>query len=517
MVYIPKWKIFIILGICVLGIIFALPNALNTKKYSDWPEWLQSVPLGLDLRGGSQLLLDVDLNAGIKDQLSGMVDLTRGLLRNNKIRYQNLDLKGGAISFKLMDAENWDKISSKLQSEFPQMEIAYSSVDNSVAITPSEKRQKEIKDGMMQASIEMVRRRVDEFGTSEPNIQQQGDDRILVQLPGVSDPTRMRKLLGKTAKLTLRLVHPQSAQLIASGRVPPGTLLLKDNEEAQYIIERPILLGGENLEDARPGNDEYNRPAVDFRLDTFGGKRFGEITGKYKGRQLAIILDNTVISAPMMSVHIQGGRGQITGNFTVKQTNDLAILMRAGALPAPMTVIEERTVGPDLGADSIIAGEHATIIAIILVSIFMLIAYSFFGLVADIALVFNLILILAAMSVLQATLTLPGIAGIALTLGMAVDANVLIFERIKEELRNGLKPIAAIDAGYKRAMSTIIDSNLTTLIGSVLMYMFGSGPIRGFGVTLTLGILISMFTAISFTRVLVVTWLRWRKPTQLSI
>jgi preprotein translocase subunit SecD len=276
------------------------------------------------------------------------------------------------------------------------------------------------------------------------------------------------------------------------------------------------MLGGENLVNASPGFDQYGRPSVNFKFDAFGARKFGNITGKNIGKQLAIVLDNQVISAPRIDSQINGS-GEITGQFDVKETTDLSILMRAGALPAPLHVIEERTVGPDLGADSIAAGKHATILAVIFVAVFMILVYSFFGVMADIAVIFNIILLLAVMSIIQATLTLPGIAGIALTIGMAVDANVLIYERIKEELRNGHNPSSAIESGYTRAMTTIVDSNLTTLIGSVLLYIFGTGVVRGFAVTLSIGILVSMFTAITLTRMIAVYWMRWRKPKTLPI
>ncbi len=385
-----------------------------------------------------------------------------------------------------------------------------------LALKPEAMRER--KSMMVSQSIEIVRRRIDEYGTAEPNIQQQGADRILVQLPGVSDPTRVRQLLGKTAKMTFRWVHPESERLIASKRIPPGTERLPEEGGPDYIIEKRVLLSGENLVSASAGlHPQNNSPIVNFRFDAYGGRKFADLTRKNRGRRFAIILDNKVISAPSINEPIPGGQGFITGRFTVQQTTDLSLLMRAGALPAPLTVIEERTVGPDLGADSIAAGKMATLIAVVLVAILMLLVYAFFGVVANIALAFNLILLMAIMSVIHATLTLPGIAGIALTIGMAVDANVLIYERIREEVRNGHKILTAIDVGYKEAMGTIIDSNLTTLIGAALLFIFGTGPIRGFAVTLSIGIMVSMFTAISLTRVIVDLWYRWRRPTRIAM
>lgn len=517
MVHISPWKSFAVLGVCLLGLFFASPNYLPDGMKQHLPEWMLPVNLGLDLQGGSQLLLEVDLKAGLKDQVSGMVDSVRSSLRSEKIGYVKLMARGETIAFTLRDPEDRQAALGLLRRDHRDMEISITPEDQ-ITLKYTEQAREERIQSMIKQSIEMVRRRVDEYGTTEPNIQKQGDDGILVQLPGVDDPARVRELLGQTAKMTFRLVHPQSHVLIAEGRLPPGHVRMPgDREGVDYIVEKQILLSGENLVNASPSFDQFGRPSVNFKFDTFGGRRFGDITTKNVKRQLAIVLDNKVISAPVISGPIPGGQGEITGNFTVQETNDLSILMRAGALPAPLTVIEERTVGPDLGADSIAAGEQATVLAVILVGIFMLLSYSFFGVTANVALFFNLILLFAYMSITQATLTLPGIAGIALTIGMAVDANVLIYERIKEELRAGRKIMAALDAGYKRAMATIIDSNLTTLIGSVLLYIFGTGPIKGFAVTLSMGILISMFTAISLTRIIALYWLRWRRPKKLSI
>ncbi len=518
MIHIPKWKVFFILGICVLGLVFASPNLFDRETVKDtFPEWMQPVTLGLDLQGGSQMLLEVDTKAGMKDYLNTTVDGVRNSLRKAKIGYIGLGVRGKAVTFKLRKPEDSDRVQALLSRENPNAEVKIKA-QGQVSLSFTEAAERERMRMMLQQSIEIVRRRINELGTVAPNIQQQGDERILVQLPGMGDPGRIRRLLGKTAKMTFHLVHPETHQLVASGRVPPGTevLQVEDKEGAStLVVKKQILLSGENLVNAQPTFDEYGRPAVSFKFDAYGGRKFGDITRKNINRQLAIVLDKKIISAPVISGAIPGGQGIITGSFTVKQTTDLAILMRAGALPAPLTVLEERTVGPDLGADSIAAGETATILAVILVAVFMLLVYSLFGVVADTALIFNIILLLAIMGLLGATLTLPGIAGIALTIGMAVDANVLIYERIKEELRNGRKPIAAIDAGYTRAMGTIIDSNLTTLIGAALLFIFGSGAIRGFAVTLSIGILVSMFTAISLTRIIVVGWYRWRRPQKL--
>lgn len=518
MLHTTTWKSVCILLVCALGILFALPNMFSKESQSMFPEWMPPLKLGLDLQGGSQILLEVDMDAGLRDQLSSFVDLVRGTLRREKIGYTNLASKGDSIRFTLRDSAQAGLAMDSLKKDFGS-DVELKIDGNIVSVSYSEKRILEAKSGMLQASIEMVRNRIDQFGTTEPNIQQQGDDRVLVQLPGVNDPSRVRELLGKTAKLTFRMVHPQSSELIAQNKVPAGYVLLESSESAarSYVVEKQVMLSGENLENARAGQDRMGRPAVDFQMDTLGGKRFFDITRKYTGHQFAIILDNKVLSAPVINEPIPGGRGQISGHFTLEQANDLAILMRAGALPAPMTIIEERTVGPDLGADSILDGKNAILYSLLLVALFMILCYSFFGFVATAAVIINVIILIGLMSVLQSTLTLPGVAGIALTIGMAVDANVLIYERIKEELRNGSKMMAAIESGYTLAMSTIIDSNLTTFIGSALMFMFGTGPIAGFGVTTSLGICISMFTAITLTRLIVAFYLKWRRPQTLSI
>lgn len=511
-----KWKAFLVLGICFLGILFSSPNLLTQEQRESLPDWMRPLSLGLDLQGGSQLLLEVDVQAGLKDQLNTLVDSARSALQQAKIGYLDLSVKSDAVTFTIRDLSQVPEAREILQKELSDahVEITAEGAGRMEFTAASIKERTRV---MIQQSIEMVRRRIDEFGTTEANIQQQGEASILVQLPGVSDPARVRELLGRTAKMTFRLVHPDSPQLLAQGKVPPGYEKLAGNSKAEaYIVSKQVLLGGENLVNASPGFDDYGKPAVHFKFDTYGGRKFGDITLKNRGRQLAIILDSQVISAPVIQSQITNN-GIITGRFEVKETNDLAILMRAGALPAPLHVIEERTVGPDLGADSIEAGKNATFLSVIFVAVFMLLVYSFFGVMADIAVVFNIILLIAFMSITQSTLTLPGIAGIALTIGMAVDANVLIYERIKEELRNGHKPAAAVEAGYNRAMSTIVDSNVTTLIGSVLLYIFGTGLIRGFAVTTSVGIMISMFTAITMTRMIAVYWMRWYRPKTLPI
>ncbi|MFQ5985423.1 MAG: protein translocase subunit SecD, partial [Alphaproteobacteria bacterium] len=376
----------------------------------------------------------------------------------------------------------------------------------------------------VEQSIEIVRRRIDETGTREPTIQRQGEDRILVQLPGVDDPDRIKGLLGKTAKLQFRLVDVGTSVADAlQGRLPPGSELLEADDEVDaagrprlYVVRKRVIVGGDRLVDAQP-TIQTNLPVVSFSFDRVGARKFGAATTENVGRPLAIVLDNKVISAPVIREPITGGAGIITGNFTVQETTDLALLLRAGALPAPLTILEERSVGPSLGADSIRAGKFAAILGLVLVVAFMTTGYGLFGLAANVALILNIVIIGGVLSLLQATLTLPGIAGIVLTIGMAVDANVLIFERVREEVANGRTPFSAVDAGYRRALTTIIDSNVTTFIAAILLFGLGSGPVKGFGVTLAIGIATSMFTAVMVTRMVIVLWLHRRRPRLLPI
>jgi preprotein translocase subunit SecD len=393
-----------------------------------------------------------------------------------------------------------------------------------IALRYTEKLLSDRRRAALDQSIEVVRRRVDESGLTEPSIQRQGDDRILVQAPGVGNTSDLKNRIGKTAKMTFHLMDPEFQTYDPNYRVRPGSMLLPGEDERDtrgqqvyYLVKKRIEVSGENLVDAQPTVDQNNRPVVSFRFDSIGARKFGAVTQRNVKKPFAIVLDNKVISAPVIQEPILGGSGQISGNFTTESARELALLLRTGALPVPLTVVEERTVGPGLGADSIRAGKIASIFALIAVVVFMTFAYGGFGVMANIALLLNLILIAAALSVLQATLTLPGIAGIVLTIGMAVDANVKVFERIREEQRAGRTPISAVDAGYRRAFTTIIDANVTTFIAALLLYMFGSGPVRGFAVTLAIGLVTSMFSAIMVTRLMVVGWLLRKRPQTLPL
>jgi preprotein translocase subunit SecD len=522
----PTWKVAIILGICALGLIYALPNLFSRAQMQAVPSWLpnQQINLGLDLQGGSHLLLQVEVDAVIRERLEALVDEVRLALRSNRIGYRGLAVRGRAVTLTLVDPAQREAALAELatldggQLE-PELEITAGDA-GAIRIALTESAMDERVDSAVQQSLEIVRRRIDEVGTREPTIQRQGRDRILVQVPGEKDPESIKRLLGQTAKLTFHLADlDTSVEQALAGGLPPGSMLLPSDERGtggQMVVKKRVEVSGENLIDAQP-TFQQNEPVVSFRFDSVGARKFGDVTRDHVGDLLAIVLDDKVISAPRIREPILGGSGVISGSFTVQSANELAILLRAGALPAPLEVVEERTVGPDLGADSIAAGEIAGIVALIAVIVFMAAYYGLFGIAANIALIVNLILIVAALSVLQATLTLPGIAGIVLTIGMAVDANVLIFERIREEARIGKTPLAAVEGGYKEAMRAIIDANVTTLIAAVLLYAFGSGPVRGFAVTLGIGIVTSMFTAISLTRLLVATWLRRTRPAMLPV
>ena len=504
--------------ICILGVLYSLPNILPKNIFQSSPEGLpgKTINLGLDLQGGLHLLMKVETDVAVEEMVGNLEGSIRQIIRDEKVFPKGLKSVGMAIEFDVSDNSKLEQIREVIyQSEFGT-DIDYLEAGGLRVEINKEAIDKRRADVIQQA-LKIIRLRLDPDGTKELTVQQQGTDRILVQVPGADDPEEIKRLLSTTAKLTFHIVHPQVFQ--RGQRKPAGYLDLpgtKSEGGQRYWVRRLIDVGGDRLVDAQP-SFEQNRPVISFRFDTAGAQKFGRVTTRNVGRLLAIVLDNEVISAPRVNEPITGGSGIITGQFTVEETQELALLLRAGALPAPMSFLEERTVGPGLGADSVEAGKYASLLGLVLVVIFMVVVYGRFGLIADVALLFNITIIFALLSVLQATLTLPGIAGIVLTMGMAVDANVLIFERIREETLGGRSPINAIEAGYRRALTTIIDSNLTTLIAAVLLFAFGSGPIKGFAVTLSVGILTSMFTAIMVTRLLIVFWVRRSRPQTLPI
>jgi len=516
------WKTVSVLIVCLLGFVFALPNALPGDTAERLPRWLQPVTLGLDLQGGSHLLLEVDVDSVVKEHMTGLVESIRTKFRQERVRYADLGHDGTKVQVRVLDGENVDKARQMLREIDPQIDVSAGDGGNFV-LTYQDQALVQRRNSAVEQSLEVVRRRIDELGTREPTIQRQGADRIVVQLPGLKDPGRIRELLGKTAKLSFHLIDDSTPlEEALRGRVPPGSEVLPNAEKKSpedppsYVVRKRVEVGGDNLTDSQPSFQDAE-PVVSFRFDTVGARRFGDATKANVGRRLAIVLDGKVISAPVIREPIMGGSGIISGKFTVQAANDLALLLRAGALPAPMNVLEERTVGPDLGADSIRAGAIASGVGLVLVMLFMVAGYGLFGWFANVALIVNLVLLMALLSVLGATLTLPGIAGIVLTMGMAVDANVLIYERMREEYRNGRTLINAMQAGFERALVTILDSNLTTLLAAGLLFWFGAGPIRGFAVTLTLGLFTSMFTAVMVTRLLLVLWIKRARPKHLPI
>ena len=538
MLHFSRTKIAGIAFALFLGVLFSLPNFLSEKARFSLPDFLPSstLNLGLDLQGGSHLLLAVDTNSVQRERLEDLISDVRLALRGERVGYTGLGRIDGGVTVSIRNAEDLEKatqiltglsqpIVSNVISGFSQgvdLDVVNTQeLTFELRVTPEAVAARNTRT--LQQSIEIIRRRVDELGTTEPTIQRQGETRILVQVPGLDDPERLKALLGQTAKLNFHLVdQSMSAYEVENGKRPPAgsRVYYTDTEPTiPYLIRRRAMVSGERLVDASVGFDQQtNAPEVNFRFDAVGGKKFGEVTQKNIGRPFAIVLDEKIISAPIIQSAILGGAGRITGNFTVQEANDLAILLRAGALPAPMSILEERTVGPGLGADSIAAGRIALIIGFLAVIGFMIVSYSVFGLFANVALVANLVLIMGVLSGLQATLTLPGIAGIVLTVGMAVDANVLIFERIREEILAGKNPIMAIDTGYGRALGTILDANITTLLAAVILFQLGSGPIRGFAITLAIGIVTSVFTAFVLTRLLVALWVRRQgRPEALPI
>ncbi|HEY4546464.1 MAG TPA: protein translocase subunit SecD [Pedomonas sp.] len=532
----PRWKIWAIVLTLIAGTIFALPNLFPEAQVARWPSWLpkKQINLGLDLRGGSHLLLAVDTEAVIKQQVETLEDSVRATLRDTRdanggrVGYGNFTTGPNSVSFLVRDASDVDAVVEALRGLSQPIGGSFSgqrdidvSVRDGTRVTArlTEAGVNERKRLAVEQSIEIVRRRIDEMGTREPTIVRQGEDRILVQVPGLKDPGQLKDILGKTAKLEFKLVNTDvPAEDVYAGRVPPGSEILHmQNDPNQKIaVRRRVIISGEELTDAQPSYQQ-GQPVVSFRFNTAGGKRFGQVTTENTGKPFAIILDNEIISAPRINEPILGGSGIISGGFTVDEANNLAVLLRAGALPAPLQILEERTVGPDLGADSIRAGMIASIIGTIGVLTLMFVTYGRFGLFANAALILNVILILGIMTFLGATLTLPGIAGLVLTIGTAVDANVLIFERIREELRAGRSTLNAVDAGYTEASRAIFDANITNVIAAALMMWFGSGPVKGFAVVLTIGIVTSVFTGVTVCRMFNVLWLKRARPAKLVL
>jgi preprotein translocase subunit SecD len=532
MLYFTRWKALGIILTALVVCLCAVPNFFPEATVKGWPLWAQRrLVLGLDLQGGSYLLLEVDSNYVKKEKLDQIRDDVRRTLREARIGYTGLASRPDAVEVHVKDTDLQNALAKLRELSQPLTGLLGSRGQRSLQVSdagggvirltvPEAAITERIRQTIEQ-SMQIVERRVNQLGTVEPVIQRQGTDRILVQVPGLQDPTRLKQLLGKTAKMEFRMVDtsvpPDQAQ---QANVPPDSevLMSANSPKVPYVVKKQVLVSGGDLTDAQTGFDPRSgEPVVNFRFNTAGSRKFAQATSENVGQPFAIVLDNQVISAPVIREPITGGSGQISGNFTVESANDLAILLRAGALPAPLTVIEERTVGPGLGQDSIEKGELAAYVGAIMVIVFMLLTYRLFGLFANIAVAINVAMIFGLLSLLNATLTLPGIAGIVLTVGIAVDSNVLIYERIREELRGGRNAISAIDAGFKRALSTILDSNITTFIAAAVLFYIGTGPVRGFAVTLGLGIITTVFTAFTLTRLIVAGWVRWKRPQSVPI
>lgn len=532
MMYFSRLQTWLILGICLIGAVFTLPNFWPKDAVPSWLPWRQ-IQLGLDLKGGSYLLMEVDMDTALRERLESLADSARQTLRRQPlIGYTAVAAQPAQrrVVIRLRDASQAQDAVARLRelatpittgigTSMPDIDFA-STPDGQVTMTLSEVGLREKATSAIQQSIEIIRRRIDGTGVSEPIIARQGASRILVQLPGVEDPARIKELLGKTARMTFRLLDESAVQQPGQP-APPGVEFLRgEGRDANTVfpVRRRIEVDGANLTDARAGqNPQTSEWVVNFRFDAVGARRFAEVTRNNVGKPFAIVLDDRVISAPNIREPITGGSGQISGSFTAATATDLAVLLRAGALPAPLTVVEERSVGPDLGADAIRAGVISCIVGLVLVCAYMLIVYGLFGLFASIAVIANLILALAFLSLLEATLTLPGIAGLLLSVGMSVDANILINERVWEEVKRGRTPLSALETGYTRAFATIVDSNLTALIKMALLYAFGTGPIRGFAVTVAFGIMTSMFTATMVVRLMTAIWYRRRRPAALPV
>jgi preprotein translocase subunit SecD len=535
MLYFSRWKATAILLTTLLVCVCAVPNFFADQTVQSWPKWAQRhLVLGLDLQGGSHILLEVDTNAVRKEKLDTLRDDVRRVVRDNRLGSPGAaTIRGNSVEFRVREGIDPQLALAKLRelsqplggimSATGQRSVDVVDGGNGlIRLTPTEPSIVERIRQAVDQSVQIVEKRVNELGTVEPSIQRQGVDRILVQVPGLQDPSRLKELLGKTAKLTFRLVDQTTPiDQALQGNVPPDSELLKSTKAENnqpYVIEKRVVVSGEDLTDAQPGFDQRNgEPIVSFKFNNNGARRFAQITQENVGKPFAIVLDNEVISAPVIREPILGGSGQISGNFTVQAANDLAILLRAGALPAPLQIIEERTVGPGLGQDSIEKGKMSSYVGAAMVIIFMFLTYGLFGLFANIAVAINVAMIFGVLSLLNATLTLPGIAGIVLTVGIAVDSNVLIYERIREEVRGGRSPIMAIDAGFSRALATILDSNITTFIAAAVLFFIGTGPVRGFAVTLGIGIVTTVFTAYTLTRLIAATWVRWWRPKTVPI
>ena len=553
MLQIDLWKRVVIWALCAIGLLLAVPNAFYSKveQHNDavaaiemsgnsperdamaaqWPGFLPSglVNLGLDLRGGAHLLAEVKVKDVYAARMKAFWPEVRDALRPERATIGTIRLQPSAddeLKVRISQPEGMARAMEVVRGLAQQVvslsgvgssDIQVSSDNGILTVQLSDAEKRATDERTMQQSLEIIRRRIDEVGTREPTIQRQGTDRILIQVPGIGSASELKEIIGTTAQLTFQPVVGRGSDPDANAGLGNEILPSLDESGTYYTLESAPVVTGEELVDAQPAFDQNGRPAVNFRFNPSGARKFGDYTAENIGNPFAIVLDSEVISAPVIQSHIPGGSGIITGNFTVEESTNLAVLLRAGALPAGLDFLEERTIGPELGADSIKAGQIACVVAFVAVLVFMFLSYGTFGLFANIALIINVGLIFGLLSMVGATLTLPGIAGIVLTIGMAVDANVLVFERIREELKSAKGPARAIDLGYEKALSAIIDANITTFITAVILFVMGSGPVRGFAITLGLGILTSVFTAIFVTRLIIVMWFERKRPKTLEV
>jgi preprotein translocase subunit SecD len=554
MLQIPTWKRVTIWALVVCGVLLSLPNLFYSRvelhndaaraieatgvetpelsaALAGWPGFLPSglVNLGLDLRGGAHLLAEVQVSDVYEDRMRGLWPDVRNALRAERDTVgpgRRVDGPAGELRVRIGEASGMDRAVSVVRdlarpivslTGVGASDIDVTAEGDVLVVRLSEAEQQATDNRTIQQSLEIIRRRVDEVGTREPTIQRQGETRILIQVPGIGSAAELKALIGTTARLTFQPVVGRTSDQAAQAGV--GNVILPSLDEAGvfYIIEDRVVVSGEELTDAQPAFDQNGRPAVNFRFNPTGARKFGDYTAENIGSPFAIVLDGEVISAPTIQSHIPGGSGIITGRFTVEDSTQLSVLLRAGALPAEMVFLEERTIGPELGQDSIEAGALACLVAFAAVLVFMALSYGLFGIFANIALILNVAMMFGLLSLIGATLTLPGIAGIVLTIGMAVDANVLVFERIREELRTARGPARAIELGYERALSAILDANITTFLVATILFTLGSGPVKGFAVTLGLGIITSVFTAIFVTRLIMVTWFDRARPKTIEV
>jgi len=526
MLYFQRWKIALILFVALAGIVATIPNFFSAETVASWPNFLpkRQIVLGLDLRGGAHLLLEVNRDSLIKDRVQTLEGDVRQTLRDQRIGYRGLDARGQVVSFTLRDSADGEKAMTALkplsapvqsglfgQGTLNEVELAQAG-DRITATLTDDGIEARMRSAVSQ-SVQVLDRRLNALGTTEPSIQAQGSERILVQVPGLQDTAQLKAILGQTARMTF---HMECSEQSSDGVTPPAGCEKVESAtagEPPVMVETRALLSGDDLADAQPSfHQQTGQPIVTFRFNTRGARIFADVTQQNVGRRFAVVLDDKYITAPVIRDAILGGSGLIEGNFTVESATNLSVLLRAGALPADLTIVEERTVGPSLGQDSIRAGQIAALVALGAVVFFMVVCYGILGFFADIAMVVNTFLMFGIITVTGATLTLPGIAGIVLTMGMAVDANVLIYERMREENRLGRSTIASFETGFSRAFATIIDSHLTALIAAIALFALGSGPIRGFAVAFAIGIISTLFTAYLMTRLIVATWVRYARP-----